>query len=66
MKHFEIRYSLFDILRFKCLLKLGFWKAKSATGAKHTPENVKLVLPPRQSRGISQRIKLLDTKALGS
>ena len=23
---------------------------------KHTPENVKLRLPPRQSRGISQRI----------
>ena len=25
---------------------------------KHTPENVKLRLPPRQSRGISQRISV--------
>ncbi len=30
--YFEIRYSLFDILRFKCtFLKYGLWEAKSAT-----------------------------------
>ncbi len=28
-------------------------------GVKHTPENVKLLLPPRQSRGNSQRISVL-------
>ncbi len=50
-QHFEIRYSLFDILRFKCtFLKHGLWKAKSATGVKPPPENVKLLLPPLQSR----------------
>jgi hypothetical protein len=27
-------------------------------GVKHTPENVRLLLPPRQSRGISQRIRI--------
>ncbi len=32
----------------------GFFRSKQ--GVKHTPENVKLLLPPRQSRGISQRI----------
>ncbi len=26
-------------------------------GVKHTPENAKLLLPPRQSRGISQSIR---------
>ena len=55
--HFEIRYSLFDILRFKCTsLKLGLREAKSTSVGKHTPENVKLLLPHRQSRWISQRI----------
>ncbi len=56
--HFEIRHSLFDILRFKCtFIKYGLSEAKSTTGVKPTPENVKLLLPPRQSRGISQRIR---------
>ena len=30
---------------------------------KHTPENVKLRLPPRQSRGISQRISRREHRA---
>ncbi len=32
----------------------------SNKGVKHTPENVKLLLPPRQSRGITQRIWILE------
>ena len=56
--HLEIRYSLFDILRFKCLsLKHGLRDARAVTAGKHTPENVKLLLPHRQSRWISQRIR---------
>ncbi len=30
---------------------------KSSKGVKHTPENVKLLLPPRQSRWSSQSIR---------
>jgi len=33
----------------------GFYKSNSK-GVKHTPENVKLLLPPRQCRRISQCI----------
>ncbi len=31
---------------------------KSNNGVKHAPENVKLLLPPRHSRGISIRIRI--------
>ena len=30
-------------------------------GAKHTPEDIKLLLPSRHSRGISQRIRQKDS-----
>ncbi len=30
---------------------------KSSKGVKHTPENVKLLLPPRQSRELSRSIR---------
>ena len=56
--HLEIRYSLFDILRFKStFLKHGLRDARAVTTGKHNPENVKLLLPHRQSRWISQRIR---------
>ena len=46
----------------KCpLFKLGRKEAHSATAGKHTPENVKLLLPHRQSRWISQRIRAILT-----
>ena len=56
--HFEIQYSVFDILRFKCaFFKFGQKEAHSETRAKHTPENVKPLRPPRRSRGSPDRLE---------
>ena len=54
--NFEIQYSVFDIMRFKMrIFQTRPERSLFGTLGKAN-ENAKLLLPPRQSREISQRI----------